>query len=250
MIRSLGVVFLLLVGPACSQETAPRPPAAPPVEVPPPLTEYMGREIAPYMSHEAAPWLVRGSREQEENSARVVEALELKPGQVVCDLGCGNGYYTLRFAPLVGEDGRILAVDIQPEMLALLERRAAEAEVENVRPILGTVIDPKLPKGKVDLVFMVDVYHEFSHPEQMLAAIRESLTTHGRVVLVEFRAEDPKVPIKKRHKMTEAQCVKEMTANGFRLVESFDELPWQHMLFFKRAPDPAPAPEKKEEEGS
>jgi len=234
MLGRLLVVFVIASGVVAFGQDAPTPEAPIVVELPPPLTKYMGREVAPYMSHEAAPWLVRGSREQEENSSRVVEALGLKPGQVVCDMGCGNGYYALRFAPLVGEKGRILGVDIQPEMLALLEKRAAKAEIENITPILGTVVDPKLPASAVDLVFMVDVYHEFSHPEPMLAAIRASLKPKGRVVLVEFRAEDPEVPIKKRHKMTKEQVVRELHANGFRLVKSFDELPWQHMLFFER----------------
>ena len=153
---------------------------------------------------------------------------------VVCDMGSGNGFYSLQMAKEVGETGRVLAVDIQQEMLRLLQARADEAEIENIEPILGTLTDPKLPKGQVDLILCVDVYHEFSHPEHMLAAMRESLKPDGVVVLVEFRIEDPKVPIKILHKMSKDQINKELPPNGFRLVREYDELPWQHMMFFGR----------------
>ena len=137
-------------------------------------------------------------------------------------------------AQLVGEKGRVLAVDIQREMLGLLKDRAAAERVTNIETVLGTVVDPKLPANSVDLVLLVDVYHEFSHPEQMLAAIRRSLKPKGRVALVEFRAEDPTVPIKPLHKMSKAQILKEFPPNGFKLVEEFDKLPWQHVMFFER----------------
>jgi ubiquinone/menaquinone biosynthesis C-methylase UbiE len=203
-------------------------------EIPPPLKEYMGREIPETMHYLGAPWLTRESRDREEDSKTLLEALNIKPGDVVCDLGCGNGFYTLPIARLVGEQGKVIAVDIQREMLGLLEARAREEGVENVETVLGTVVDPKLPAGAIDLVLMVDVYHEFSHPEQMLAAIRRSLKPDGRVALVEFRAEDPKVPIKPLHKMSKEQIMKEFPANGFKLIEEFDELPWQHLMFFER----------------
>ena len=211
-------------------------------QIPPPLTEYYGRRIAPTMSYLGANWLTRESRAREESSELLLEALGLEPGQVVCDLGCGNGYYTFDLARRVGPTGRVLAVDIQPEMLRLLEQRAREAEIDHIETILGSPIDPHLPAGQVDLVLLVDVYHEFSHPEQMLRAIRRSLKPQGRAVLVEFRAEDPFVPIKPLHKMSRAQVLKEMEPNGFRLVDQFDKLPWQHVLFFEPSP-PGPAPE-------
>jgi ubiquinone/menaquinone biosynthesis C-methylase UbiE len=202
-------------------------------KIPPPLKFYKGREIADAMHYSGAPWLVRDSREREEDCTTMLKALNIKPGQTVCDMGCGNGFYTLKLAKLVGDKGQVLAVDIQPEMLSLLNERAKEAKLANIKPILGTTVDPNLPEGKVDLILCVDVYHEFSNPEEMLAAMRKSLKPGGRVALAEFRAEDPKVPIKPLHKMTKEQILKEWPANGFKLVEQFDKLPWQHLLFFE-----------------
>jgi ubiquinone/menaquinone biosynthesis C-methylase UbiE len=204
-------------------------------EIPPPRTHYLGREIAQTMHYTGAPWLVRESRQREEDCRMLLEALELKPGQTVCDLGCGNGFYTLELARRVGPEGTVYAVDIQPEMLRLLVVRARQAKLFNIRPVLGTVMDPRLPSGEVDLVFCVDVYHEFSHPELMLARIRESLRPTGQIVLAEFRGEDPAVPIKPLHKMTKAQVKRELEPNGFTLVREFDKLPWQHLMFFGRA---------------
>jgi ubiquinone/menaquinone biosynthesis C-methylase UbiE len=208
------------------------------VTVPPPLTEYKGREIAQTMHYLGAPWLTRESRDREEDCKTLLAALKLKPGDTVCDLGCGNGFYSVKIAKLVGERGRVIGVDIQREMLGFLKDKAAEEKLGNIEPLLGTVVDPKLKPGSVDLVLLVDVYHEFSNPEEMLAAIRKSLKPTGRVALAEFRAEDPKVPIKPLHKMTKAQIMKEFPPNGFKLVEEFDKLPWQHLLFFQR--DDAP----------
>jgi SAM-dependent methyltransferase len=203
-------------------------------QLPPPLTHYKGREIAQTMHYLGAPWLVRESREREEECTTLLKCLNVRPGQTVCDLGCGNGFYTLELAKLVGPQGRVLAVDIQPEMLTLLRERAKEARIDNVEPILGTLIDPRLPEGELDLVLLVDVYHELSHPEHVLRAVRRSLKPAGRVVLVEFRLEDPEVPIKLLHKMSKRQIMKELPPNGFRLVEEFDKLPWQHVMFFER----------------
>jgi ubiquinone/menaquinone biosynthesis C-methylase UbiE len=202
--------------------------------IPPPLTVYKGREIAQTMHYLGAPWLTRESREREEDCRTLLAALKLKPGDTVCDMGCGNGFYSLKIAKIVGERGHVIGVDIQREMLELLKERAAEEKILNIEPVLGTTVDPKLPEGKIDLVLMVDVYHEFSNPEQMLAAIRKSLKPTGRVALAEFRAEDPKVPIKPLHKMSKAQIMKEFPPNGFKLVEEFDKLPWQHLMFFER----------------
>lgn len=201
-------------------------------------TEYLGRPIAQTMHYLGAPWLVRESRDREEEPAKLLALLDILPGQTVCDLGCGNGFYSLRLAKLVGPAGRVLAVDIQPEMLRMLEERAESRGVPNVETILGAVDDPRLPPGALDLVLLVDVYHEFSHPPEMLAAIRRSLAPEGRVALVEFRAEDPDVPIKPLHKMTQRQCVKEFEANGLKLVGQHDTLPWQHVLFFARDDSP------------
>jgi ubiquinone/menaquinone biosynthesis C-methylase UbiE len=203
-------------------------------DIPPPAQFYKGREIAQTMHYEGAGWLIRESRQREEDCETLLEALDIRPGNVVCDMGCGNGFYTLKIAKLVGEQGKVLAVDIQREMLGLLQDRAEAENVTNIEPIHGTLVDPKLPEASVDLMLMVDVYHEFSHPEQMLSAIRKSLKPAGRVALVEFRAEDPEVPIKPLHKMSKEQIMKEFPPNGFTLVAEFDELPWQHLMFFVR----------------
>jgi ubiquinone/menaquinone biosynthesis C-methylase UbiE len=193
---------------------------------------YMGRVIAQPMSHLGADWLIRAERDAEEDPQQMLGKLDLKPGMVVCDMGCGNGFYSLPMAEEISPGGKVLAVDIQPQMLQLLSRRSAEAKLENIDMILGTVTDPKLPEGTVDLVLMVDVYHEFSDPEPMLAAIRKSLRPDGRIALVEFREEDPSVPIKPEHKMSKKQILKEYRTNGFKLHSEYDGLPWQHLMFF------------------
>jgi SAM-dependent methyltransferase len=201
------------------------------VPIPPPLTHFLGREIAQTMHYTGAPWLVRESRQREEDCRLLLEALGIRPGQTVCDLGCGNGFYTVELARLVGPEGTVYAVDVQPEMLRMLARRAAVERLGNIRPILGTVIDPRIPAGTCDIVLCVDVYHEFSHPEQMLARIHASLAPDGRLVLAEFRGEDPAVPIKPLHKMTKAQIRRELEPAGFEVVREFDRLPWQHLIF-------------------
>jgi SAM-dependent methyltransferase len=206
----------------------------PSLDTPPPLTHYYGRQIARTMHYLGAPWLVRESREREEDCQTLLRELDVKPGQNVCDMGCGNGFYALQLAKLVGPDGKVYAVDIQPEMLRLLRDRAEKAGLQNIVTVVGTATEPRLPDETMDLVLLVDVYHEFSYPEHMLAAIRKSLSADGRVALAEFRAEDPEVPIKPLHKMSKKQIMKEFPANGFQLVEEFDELPWQHLMFFAR----------------
>jgi SAM-dependent methyltransferase len=205
-------------------------------QLPPAQTHHMGREIAQTMHYTGAPWLVRESRQREEDCRMLLEALAIREGMRICDMGCGNGFYTLELARLVGPTGIVYAVDIQPEMLRLLAGRAGEDDLKNIRPILGTPSDPRLPQGGVDMVLCVDVYHEFSHPAQMLARIRDSLADDGVLVLAEFRAEDPAVPIKPLHKMTKAQVRAELAAAGFAPVREFDRLPWQHLLFFRVAP--------------
>lgn len=211
---------------------------------PPALTHYMGREIAITMHYTGAPWLMRESREREEECSTLLKVLDLKRGQTICDLGCGNGFYTLEMARQVEPGGKVLGVDIQPEMLVKLRERAKVARIENIEPVLGTLTDPNLPAGKVDLVLCVDAYHEFSHPVHMLRAIRKSLAPDGQLVLAEFREEDPNVPIKPLHKMSKKQVLKELIPNGFKLVKQYDGLPWQHLMFFKRDETWQPAPAK------
>jgi len=207
---------------------------------PPPLTEYQGRVIAQTMHWQGAGWLIRHKREREEAATTMRKELRLKPGMAVCDMGSGNGYHTLPMAEAVGATGKVYAVEIQPEMLAMLHQRAAAKGVKHIETIVGEVHDPKLPPASCDLILMVDVYHEFSHPVHMLENLRKALKPEGVVVLVEFRAEDESVPIKPEHKMSKAQINKELDANGFRLVREFDGLPWQHMMFFGLAPATEP----------
>jgi ubiquinone/menaquinone biosynthesis C-methylase UbiE len=213
---------------------------------------YLGRVVAQPMSHLGASWLIRPERDQEENASESFKKLGLKPGMKVCDLGCGNGYWTLPMAREVtaeGADGVVYAVDIQREMLQKLRQRADRFGIDNVRPVLGTIDDPKLPENELDMVLMVDVYHEFSHPESMLWEIRRSLKPTGVVALLEYRKEDPSVPIKLLHKMSKRQIMKEYQANGFKLVREYNELPWQHLMFFARDDSPleaiAPEPTEK-----
>jgi ubiquinone/menaquinone biosynthesis C-methylase UbiE len=213
---------------------------APPSPAPEPLKEYMGRVIAPTMHYMGAAWLVRHKREREEAATRMREELNLKPGMVVCDLGSGNGYHTLPMAKKVAPDGRVIAVEVQNEMLTMLRQRAEAVQVSNIEYILGEYHDPKLPAASCDLILLVDVYHEFSHPEPMLAAMRRALKPGGAIVLVEFRTEDPEVPIKPEHKMSREQIMKEIPANGFKLLREFHGLPWQHMMWFVAAENAAP----------
>jgi ubiquinone/menaquinone biosynthesis C-methylase UbiE len=222
-----GILLLILA----AALTFPHPLSA---EIPPPLEEYKGRVIAQTMHYTGAEWLIRDEREREERCSLMLANLGVKRGMTICDMGCGNGFYALQLAPMVGPRGRILAVDIQPQMLYLLRERMESEGVENITPILGSLHDPRLPEASVDLMLLVDVYHEFSHPEQMLAAIRRSLAPDGLVALVEFRAEDDSVPIRPEHKMSKAQIMKEFPPNGFKLVKEFDRLPWQHMMFFAK----------------
>jgi ubiquinone/menaquinone biosynthesis C-methylase UbiE len=201
-------------------------------KIPPAVERYMGRRIAMTMGHQGADWLIRDEREREERCSLMLANLGVKRGMTICDMGCGNGFYALQLAQMTGEKGYVVGVDIQPEMLALLRDRMEEEGIENIIPILGSFHNPHLPENMVDLILLVDVYHEFSHPEQMLASMRKSLKPDGLAVFLEYRKEDPKVPIKPLHKMSKKQVNKELEANGFKLVKEFDELPWQHMMFF------------------
>ena len=193
---------------------------------------YMGREIAMTMHYTGAEWLIRNEREREERCSLMLANLGIKEGMKICDMGCGNGFHALKMAEMVGPSGRVYGVDVQPEMLKFLRERFEEKGIENVVPILGSFHNPRLPKNTFDLILMVDVYHEFSHPELMLKSMRDALKPDGKIVLVEFRLEDPDVPIKLLHKMSKKQVEKEMVANKFKLAKSFDKLPWQHMLFY------------------
>ncbi len=230
------LTMLSLVVTTVQQTKAQAPPVDEVQEKGPPaaLDVYKGRRIAQTMHYAGAEWLIRDTREREERCSLLLANLPLKTGMTVCDMGCGNGFYSLPIAQAIGKRGRVLAVDIQVEMLNMLRERMETDGIENITPILGSMYDPRLPENSVDLVLLVDVYHEFSHPEHMLAAIRRSLKPDGRIVLVEYRGEDPEVPIRPEHKMTKEQILLELPANGFKLVDEFDKLPWQHVMIFGR----------------
>ncbi|MEW6156036.1 MAG: class I SAM-dependent methyltransferase [Verrucomicrobiota bacterium] len=195
---------------------------------------YFGREIAHVMGHQGADWLERPERQDEERPDLLLDSLPFKPGDHVADIGAGTGYYSWRIAQNIGNKGVVYAVDIQQEMLDLLQKKMDERGAKNVRPILGTITDPKLPPESIDWVLMVDVYHEFSHPFEMMQSICKALKPGGRVVFVEFRAEDPKVPIKAVHKMSQAQVKKEMQAHPLVWEKTIDVLPWQHIILFQK----------------
>jgi ubiquinone/menaquinone biosynthesis C-methylase UbiE len=196
---------------------------------------YMGREIAYVMGHSAAGWLERPEREEEENPKKLIELLALKEGEIVADIGAGSGYYTFRMAKLVGAKGKILAVDIQQEMLDIIKARAKKENVENVEPVLGAEADPKLKPESVDTILLVDVYHEFAFPYEMTEKMVQALKPGGRLVFVEFRLEDERVPIKLVHKMSERQVIKEMEEfKTMKHTGTSAKLPWQHVITFTK----------------
>ena len=197
---------------------------------------YEGRKIAEVMSFRGAPWLERATRIEEENPDAVIAALPLERGMLVVDIGCGSGYYARRLAAEVGPEGSVLCNDIQPQMLQIASELAAREDIANISMVLGTEDDPKLPEGEVDLMLLVDVYHEFSQPEPMLHAMREALAPDGVIALVEFRLEGRSAAhIKLEHRMSIEQVMKEWIPAGYELVSRIDSLPTQHLFLFRAA---------------
>lgn len=194
---------------------------------------YMGREIAQVMGHQGAAWLERSSRELEERPNLLLTALSLQPTDVVADIGAGTGYFSFRLSPLVPQ-GKVFAVDIQPEMLDIIRFLQQENQIENVEPILGTEDDPHLPPNSTDLALMVDAYHEFAYPKEMMEGIVQALKPGGRVVLAEYRGENPLIPIKGLHKMTQRQVKRELHAVGLAWEETKNVLPQQHLMIFRK----------------
>ena len=192
---------------------------------------YMGREIAYVMGFQGIGWLERSEREKEENVSNLIKNMKIKSNEVIADIGAGSGYHAFRIASLV-TNGLVYAVDIQPEMLMAIEKTKEFKKVENIKTILGTEKTVEFPKNSIDKILMVDVYHEFSFPVEMINSIKNALKPNGELFLIEYRAEDLKVPIKRIHKMTEEQAVKEMKAAGLVLKENIDNLPWQHCMVF------------------
>jgi SAM-dependent methyltransferase len=193
-----------------------------------------GRRFAGVMGYQGADWLDREERDIEEAPDRALDALDLQPGSTVADIGAGSGYMSVRLARRVGETGRVYAEDIQPQMIDLLKQRLQREKVANVIPVLGTYDDPKLPPAAIDLMLLVDVYHEFSDPVKMLAGMRAALKSGGRLVLLEYRKEDPSIPLLLEHKMTVAEAKMEVEAAGFTLTKVDERLPRQHILIFTK----------------
>ena len=194
-----------------------------------------GREIAPVMGVGGAGWLERAEREQEEAPSLAIAALDLRAGMKVADIGAGSGYYTVRMARTVGPEGRVYATDIQVGMLSMIQRRARQEQLQNIVPVLGAVDDPKLPPAALDLALMVDVYHELAEPQAFMRRLREALKPDGRLVLIEYRKEDPRVPIREEHKMSVAMVRQELSADGYTVDRVIDVLPWQHIIVLKVA---------------
>jgi ubiquinone/menaquinone biosynthesis C-methylase UbiE len=195
---------------------------------------YMGREIAQVMGAGGASWLERTERAHEERPDLVLSVMDIKPGMVIADIGAGTGYYARRMARRAGSKGIVYAVEVQPQMMALLEQNLSRHQATNVRAVLGTTTDPRLPAASLDLAILVDVYHEFEFPHEMLAAIVRALKSGGQVAFVEFRANDPAVPIKPLHTMTEEQVRKEAAAHPLEWVKTVRDLPWQHVIVFRK----------------
>lgn len=193
------------------------------------------RRIAPVMGVGGADWLVRPERELEENPDLALRLLKIRKGSVVADVGAGVGYYSFRIAKIVGSEGKVYATDIQPEMLRLLRKRMEKERIENIVTAVGAEDSANLPDGAIDIVLLVDVYHEFSRPQEMLRSIARSLKPEGRLVLFEFREEDPNVPIRPEHKMSIATVRQELEAEGYEMDKLIKDLPWQHLFIFKRA---------------
>ncbi len=234
-------VLLFLAAAVCTAQEKKTAPAEPPVyeyhgkHDPDGIGKiYCGREIAQVMGHEGADWLERPEREEEEKPSLLMKALKLKAGDAVADIGAGTGYYSRRLAQAVGATGTVYAEEIQPEMLDILTNKMAQLNIRNVKPVLGTISDPKLAETSVDLILLVDVYHEFDHPHEMVDAMSRALKPGGRLVFVEFRGEDPSVPIKPLHKMTVAQVRKEMAGFPLTWVETLEVLPIQHIIIFRK----------------
>lgn len=234
-------LLLLATGPAVAQPVASpatSPPAARYERIPASPDgigkRYQGREISQVMGWQGAAWLERAEREQEERTDLLLPELKLTPGMVVADIGAGTGYFSRRIAERLGPGGTVYAVDVQPEMIRMLTSLARRPGLETIRPVLGAVDDVKLPPASVDLAIMVDVYHELEFPHEVVASILKALKPGGRLVFVEYRGEDIRVPIKALHKMTEAQVRKEAAQHPLVWERTSHVLPWQHIVVFRK----------------
>ena len=220
--RTIGIIALAVAALAQSPGTHP----------------ITGRRIATVMSHLGAEWLDRPERVTEEEPDKAIAALAISPGATVADVGAGSGYMTVKLADAVGPHGRVYATDVQPEMLEKLTARVRAAKLVNVTPVLAASDDPRLPEGAIDLILMVDVYHELATPQRMLQMMKRALKPSGRLVLLEYRKEDPSIPIREEHKMSVADAKAEVEAEGYRLASVIETLPRQHILIFSIGPRP------------
>ena len=194
---------------------------------------YHGREIAHVMGHQAINWLERSNRESEEAPSLAITMIELKPNETLADIGAGSGYYSFRLA-MQNPQSKVIAVDIQPEMIEFLERKKEKLTIDNLETHLGEIDDSGLSVDSIDAALIVDAYHEFSHPYEMMTSLYRALRPGGRIYLLEYRGEDPDVLIKPLHKMTESQARKELEFVGFQWEKTIDNLPWQHLLIFRK----------------
>lgn len=240
-VLTVSVCLLWLLGTACSQPAVDRgaPAAGERYQKVPASSEgigksHLGRHIAYVMGWQGAAWLERGEREREERPDLLLPILALEPAMVVADIGAGTGYYTRRMADLVGPTGKVYAADVQPEMIEMLKSLAGKSGYRNIEPVLSAVDDVRLPAASVDLAIMVDVYHELEYPYEVLSSLVRAVKPGGRIVFVEYRAEDPNVPIKALHKMSEAQIRREAEQHALTWQRTAGDLPWQHVVVFTR----------------
>ena len=192
---------------------------------------YKGREIAHVMGYQGMGWLERSEREEEENTTKLLKNMNIQLGDTIADIGAGSGYHVFKMAPMA-ESGQIYAVDIQTEMLSAMATKKEAGPNKNITLVQGDEKSVNLPENSVDKVLMVDVYHEFNFPLEMIQSIKKAMRPDAQLYLIEYRGEDTSVPIKELHKMTEAQAVKEMKAAGLQLEKNIANLPWQHCMVF------------------
>lgn len=194
---------------------------------------YMGREIAHVMGYQGINWLERSEREKEENTSQLLKNMNIQPGDTIADVGAGSGYHVFKMARLA-KDGFVYAIDIQPEMLQAISKKQLEQQVDNIQTVQGSEKSINLKANSVSKILLVDVYHEFNFPKEMIESMHDALTADGKIYLIEYKAEDPEIPIKRIHKMTEKQAINEFEASGFKFVANIENLPWQHCLIFTK----------------
>jgi ubiquinone/menaquinone biosynthesis C-methylase UbiE len=227
-------IILLASNLTLAQQTTPPGYVSIPVSVDGIGKRYLGREISGVMGWQGAAWLERDMREREERTDLLLEALALKPGMVVADIGAGTGYLSRRMAPLVIPSGKVIALDLQPEMVNILQTGVKRLGLSQIEVKLGAVDDIKLPKNSIDMAIMVDVYHELAYPYEVMSSIMQALKPRGRIIFVEYKAEDARVPIKPLHKMSEAQIKREAGVFALEWERTVSTLPWQHVVIFRK----------------